>query len=174
MDEIISQLTHDNHLFEEQWSDLFSRIEQVTIPNDSKLVLNALVDYILTEPIDPSPCDVKYIFITMVIQQEISFETSDLINAFIRILDSSRTDQWSLNFLETIYRTFRIGERLSCQTNFIEQILHSLQKKTLIFNSHEENENWQKFLTEQLFSNSTDEKNILNQYNQTHFQEFYK
>jgi hypothetical protein len=74
MNDIISQLTHDNDLFEEQWSDTFNHLENTSISDDSKLVLHALVDYILAEPIDPLPCDVKYLFVTMIIEQMIDRE----------------------------------------------------------------------------------------------------
>ncbi|CAF0844664.1 unnamed protein product [Rotaria sordida] len=186
MDEIIKQLTHDNNLLEQQWSDIFSRIEEASIPNDSKLILNALVDYLLTEPIDSLPCLLKYLLITMVIEQlikkEVSIEINDLINVFIRILDSSRVDRLYLKFLETIYKNFEIGERLCStpiKTDLIEKILQSLQKKTFVFNSNEDTEKWETFLTQTIFSNSTNDMNILNKQDiieemKANFQQFYK
>ncbi|CAF5060970.1 unnamed protein product, partial [Rotaria sp. Silwood1] len=139
-----------------------------------------------TEPIDSSPCYIKYLLITMVIEQLISktlsIEINDLINAFIRILDSSRVDQWYLKFLETIYERFEIGERLystPIKTDLIEKILQSLQNKTFIFNSDEDTEKWEKFLTQNIFSNSTNDTNILNKQDtiedmEATFQKFYK
>lgn len=187
MDEFILQLTHDNNRFEEQWTDTFTRIEEASISNDSKLlVLNALVDYVLTEPIDHVPSDVKYLLVTMVIQQviksEVSIEINDLVNIFTRVLDSSRLDLWHLHFLQTIYQEFKISEQLSSipiKANLIEQILKSLQNQTLEFNSEEVTEKWERFLTESIFSNSADDKNILNNQiiltnTQTIFQQFYK
>jgi hypothetical protein len=159
MNDIISQLTHDNDLFEEQWSDTFNHLENTSISDDSKLVLHALVDYILAEPIDPLPCDVKYLFVTMIIEQMIDREISaDLINEFIRVLNSSRTDQWNLHFLETIYQKFQIGKQLSShpmKIYFIEKILQTLQTKTF----KDDDEKWKDFL----FSDSTDDQNRLNQ-----------
>jgi hypothetical protein len=186
MNEIILQLTHDNNLFEEQWSDTFTRIEEASIPNDSKVVLNALADYVLSEPMDPAPADVKYLLISMVIKQlvknEACIEINELVNIFTRVLDASRTDQWYLHFLQTIYRDFNIGEQLRSlplKANLIEQILRSLQNKIFIFNSKEHGEKWQTFLTKYVFSNSADNNNILNKQNiitnmQIVFQQFYK
>ncbi|CAF2897940.1 unnamed protein product [Rotaria sp. Silwood2] len=186
MDEIIKQLTHDNNLLEQQWADIFTCIGEASVPNDSKLVLNALIDYLLTEPIDSSPCYMKYLLISIVIEQltikAVSIEINNLIDAFTRVLDSSRVDQWYLKFLETIYESFEIGERLystPIKTDLIEKILQSLQNKTFIFNSTEDSNKWEIFLTQTVFSNSTNDINILNKQDiiedmEVNFQQFYK
>jgi hypothetical protein len=158
MDEFIQNLAHDNDLFEEQWPNTFTHIAESVVPNDSKLVSNALADYVLIEPMDPLACEVKYVFT----RNEVSIDVNDLVNTCIRILDSSRTDRWNLHFLETIYRNFEIGEQLFSTQYLVEQILQSLQKKILEFNSEENHDKWQTFLTASIFSNSSNDKNILN------------
>ncbi|CAF3767959.1 unnamed protein product [Rotaria socialis] len=107
MDKVIQPLSHDNDLLDTQWSDIFMRIEQAAIPDESKLVLKAFVDYLLAEPIDASLSDVK-----------------KNVNYF----DSARIDEWYLNFLITGYEDFEIDERLCSipiKINLIERILQS-------------------------------------------------
>lgn len=178
MEEIISQLTHDNSLLDEQWSEIYDQLRSVSPSNDGKTVLHALVDYILADPIDPPPDQIKYSFIDMVIDElnssEISLDTVDLVNAFLRVLQSSSIDPWRLHFLTTIYEKFRLGERISSHTSkdqFLKEILRHLQTKN--FETHEEN--WRTFLIGNLFSSLIDESNALNQTDrQTQFEQFYK
>jgi hypothetical protein len=73
-------------------------------------------------------------------------------------MNSSRTNQWNLHFLETIYQKFQIGKQLSShpmKIYFIEKILQILQTKTF----KNDDEKWKDFL----FSDSTDDQNRLNQ-----------
>ncbi|CAF1619308.1 unnamed protein product [Rotaria magnacalcarata] len=92
------------------------RIEQAAIPDESKLVLNALVDFLLAEPVNASLSDVKQLLISKVIEdlidRQVSIETNDLVNDFIRILDLAPIDEWYLNFLRTSHEGLEIGERL--------------------------------------------------------------
>ncbi len=64
----------------------------------------------LTEPNDPVPSDVKYLLVTMVIQQmiksEVSIEINDLVNIFTRVLDSSKLDLIILTNVQTIFQQF--------------------------------------------------------------------
>jgi hypothetical protein len=59
MDEFIRELTHDNNVFQNQWNEI-NKYSQMSIFNDSKTVLNALVD----EPNDRLPCSIKFDFIS--------------------------------------------------------------------------------------------------------------
>ncbi|CAF4231914.1 unnamed protein product [Adineta steineri] len=154
MDDIILQLTHDNNLFQGQWSDIFIHVEKASISNNPKLILDVLADYVLTEPINSSPCNEKYTFVNLIIERlaesELSIDINDLVNIFTQTLDRSRIDEWNLNFLQTIYQKFKIGTQLyliPLKTNLIEQILQSLLKKTFIFNSEENYDKWKQFLT---------------------------
>ena len=158
-------------------------IEEGSIPNDARRVLTALEDYVRADQFES---DLKYLLITKVVQRLISDVQSiaidDLVHVFTRCLDTRRNDQWSLHFLTEIYRQFELGNRLSTlpwKTNFIGQVLHSLQQQTFVFSSEEVETNWQQFLAEQVFSSSTTEDNILN--NETmlkatraDFQSFYR
>ncbi|CAF1143141.1 unnamed protein product [Adineta steineri] len=186
MVDIILQLTYDNNLFQEQWSDVFIHVEKASISNNPKLILNVLPDYVLTEPINPLSCNEKYRFVNLVIDRliknELSIDINDLVNIFTQTLDRSRIDEWNLNFLQTIYQKFKIGTQLCLiplKINLIEQILQSLLKKTFIFNSEEDYEKWKQFLTQYIFSNSINDDNILNNQNivtnmQTNFKQFYQ
>lgn len=187
MDKILEQLSHNDDILEQQWPDIYSHLEQDPIPVDAKLVLNALVNYLLSEPINSSSSsNIKDELITktinVMINKEVSIEINDLVNAFICILDSTKFDSLYLLFLRTIYEKFEIGERLCSmpiETSLIEQILLSLQKNSFIINATEINELWQTFLTKTIFSTSSDTKNILNTQDtmkimRTSFQQFYK
>ena len=178
MDKIISQLTHDNDLFDEQWSNIYDRLQSISLSTDGKPVLCGLVDYILADPIDPPPDQIKYTFIQVIFREldsdEISLDTVDLVNAFIRVLQSPSIDSWRLEFLTMLYKKFRIGERISSHASkdqFLQEILQHLQQQT--FETHEDK--WQTFLVEYLFSPLTDESNSLNQIDrQSQFELFYK
>ncbi|CAF3918965.1 unnamed protein product [Adineta steineri] len=172
--------------FQEQWSDIFIHVNKTSVSNNPKLSLNVLADYVLTEPINSSPCEVKYSFVNLVIERlaknELSIDINDLVNIFTQTLDRSRIDEWNLNFLQTIYQKFKIGTQLCLiplKINLIEQILQSLLKKTFIFNSEEDYEKWKQFLTQYIFSNSINDDSILNNQNivtnmQTNFKQFYQ
>ena len=176
MEQIISKLTHDNNLFNEQWSDIYDQLRSIPLPKNGRLVLHALVDYILDDP--PTPDDIKYHLIDLVLDQldssEISLDTPDLVKAFTRVLQSSCIDLWRLYFLTTIYQKFQIGERIfshPSKEDFLKEILSNLQIQS--FEIHEEK--WEILLTQNLFSPSTDESNALNQADtQTQFKEFYQ
>lgn len=175
MEQIISELTHDNHIFNEQWSDIYDQLQSIPLPENGRLVLQALVDYILDDPI---PDDIKYHLIDLVLDQldssEITLDTPDLVKAFTRVLQSSGIDLWRLYFLTTIYEKFRIGERIfshPSKDDFLKEILPNLQIQS--FETHEEK--WEILLTQNLFSHSTDESNVLNQADtQTQFEDFYQ
>ncbi|UJR32768.1 hypothetical protein I4U23_020228 [Adineta vaga] len=182
----IQQLTHDNDLFNDQWSDTFDRIKQESVSDDVKLVLNALGEYVLAESSDQSSSELKYTFITMVIERMIridkSIEINDLLKIFTHVLEQAKIDRWNLHFLQMIYERFQIGEQLCkipLKTNLIEQILESFQKKIFTSISSSDEINWQRFLTQSVFSTSIDGRNILNKRNiitnmKTIFQQFYQ
>lgn len=151
--EFLCELTHDNHLFEQSWPEIFDQIREIDVS------LNDLVEYFLTEPIDQTPVDVKFIFIEKILRQlnenEQTIDIQQLIHAFIRILNSSRNDLWQLHFLETLWKIFQLENRLTQQpmeTDLIEEISRNLQMKSLNFRTQEENEKWTTFLTESVFS----------------------
>ena len=166
MDEFLRQLTHENDLFEQQWPDTFSTIEDSSIPNDPRRVLTALVDYVRE---DQSTSDLKDLLISKVVHRLISDVESiaidDLVHVFTRCLENKRNDPLSLHFLTEIYREFELGNRLSTlpwKTNFIGQVLQSLQQQTFVFASEAIEEKWQELFTQYVFSCSITDDNILN------------
>lgn len=168
MDDLIRQLTHDEQQLEEQWPDVYSALHEATIPDDAKLVLNALLDYVLAEPSNASPSMIKETLVTLVIdllhRSSAPMSTNDLVDVFTRAIDASRDDLWSLHFAKALYDKLRIGKQLSepsVKTELVEQILQSVQKRTLIFDAKRELNAWQSFLTGSVFSAaSTDATNI--------------
>jgi hypothetical protein len=189
MDAIIKQLTHDNDLFDKQWPNTLTHLQQMPTASNVTLVMNALVDYVIAEPQNPPPCPNKFLFIRVIVMLLVNNESTvvlddlvlvDLVQAFTRILDASSTDHWHLNFLEATYERFRIGERLCSttplKTELIEQILISLQNKTLACHIEEDEKKWRQFLTKCIFSNWI---NALNNKQtmiamRTAFQKFYR
>lgn len=166
MDEFLRQLTHENDLFEQQWPDTFSTIDDSSIPNETRRVLTALVDYVRE---DQSASDLKDLLITKVIHRLIndveSIAIDDLVYVFTRCLESKRNDPLTLHFLTEIYREFELGNRLSTlpwKTNFIGQVLRSLQQQKFAFASEEIEEKWQELFTRHVFSSSITDDNVLN------------
>lgn len=166
MDEFLRQLTHENDLFAQQWPDTFSTIDDSSIPNETRRVLTALVDYVRE---DQSASDLKDLLITKVIHRLIndveSIAIDDLVYVFTRCLESKRNDPLTLHFLTEIYREFELGNRLSTlpwKTNFIGQVLRSLQQQKFAFASEEIEEKWQELFTRHVFSSSITDDNVLN------------
>ncbi|CAF0846606.1 unnamed protein product [Adineta ricciae] len=183
MDAIIQKLTHDNDLFHDQWQDTFKLIHGTPMTVNSELILNALADYVLK---DSSPSIPKYTLVTMVVRRMIDenvlIEIEDLVKILVNVINRSKTDEWSLHLLQTIYVNFQIGEQLNTdplRKDLIEQILTSLQEKTFVFTSDDDKQRWENFLSHILFSQSIDDHNILNKQQiltnmKTTFQQFYQ
>ena len=136
MDKFIQQLTHNNDLFEKKWSDTCTHLDKASIVVDAKLVLDALVKYVIAEPHDPPPSQFKVILVQKVIKrlvdEKLKISLDDIVQVFTHVLDVYVTSGLHLNFLETIYREFRLGESLYStppKMHLIEQVFTSLQKK---------------------------------------------
>ncbi len=136
MNNFIRQLTHSNELFEKQWSDTCTRLDQASTSVGTKAILDALVDYVLVEPCDPPPNQIKLIFIEKVTKQlatkDSTITLDDVVTAFTRVLDAYATNGLHVHFLKAIYQEFHLCESLYSippKTHLIELIFKSLQKK---------------------------------------------
>jgi hypothetical protein len=186
MDEFIHTLTHDNDYFMQHWSDIVSSIQRVHIPDECRLVLKSLADYVCQEPVHPSACDVKYTMITMVLKRlatdQALIEIDDLVHVFVRCFDEARIDRWYLHFLTNIYRLIKFDTQsnsVPIRIDLIEQILNSLQKKHALLDSNGIHNEWVRFLTHTLLTDRTKVRHSLNQANiiemmPSKFQEFYR
>ncbi|CAF4876840.1 unnamed protein product [Rotaria socialis] len=136
MDKFIRQLTHNNEVFEKQWPEIYTNINKATTSVGAKSVLNALVEYVIVEPRDPPPSQMKLVLIQNVIKQLVNEKLpvilDDVIEAFTSVLAAHITDDWHVNFLAAIYQEFCLGASLysiPSNSHLIERIFKSLQKK---------------------------------------------
>lgn len=180
MDKFFQQLTHNNNLFEKQWPQVSDRLRQLF--DDSKRneidilvfkvnALNALVDYVLTEPVaSDQPIRHKFTLVDEVTRGcdgDPPPSLPDLIHTFQRLLDATDIfDTWHLACIEAFYSKFRLGERLLAEPSIdlIESIFKGLQKHS--FSNDQSNpearKKWQEFLSNQMFSTYTTNSNRLN------------
>ena len=181
MDEVwIRQLTHDDALFEHEWSNIFSRIhrffekcdENREQLNKEKLqVLNALIDYVLAEPNpEQSPINVKFFFVEKVVEKCAQEglpplrETMDIVH---RILDRDNiANRWYLSVIEEFYFKFHLCQNLVSTESYdlIEKLLQSLMKHSFVDNQMDEKtaDGWWRLCSQRFFSQISSDSNKLN------------
>lgn len=171
MDIFLKELTHDNNTFQHEWKNINKRSQEVSISNnDGKIILNILADYVINEPNDRLPCQLKYTFIQNIIQriakENLSISLDDIIQVFLRVLDDYSDGYWHLTMIESIYVEFKLAQKLCSQPiqiHLIEQILNSLRKKSFINKITTDDNRWEAFLCYKVFSNySTSDLPTLN------------
>ena len=184
MDKFFHELTHNNDLFEKQWPQLSDRLRQLFDDSSSNgnrnqidiiafkvNVLNALVAYVLAEPVaSDQPVRRKFTLVDEIAKRCASDPLPsfpDLVHIFQRLLDAADIfDMWHLACIEAFYCEFRLGECLSSgpSIDLIESIFKSLQKHS--FSNDKSNpevrKKWQEFLSNRMFSTYTTDSNRLN------------
>ncbi|CAF4671529.1 unnamed protein product [Rotaria sp. Silwood1] len=175
MEEFIRQLTHDNKQFENQWPDIFNKLNKLLNTNSeidlmiAKIKsLDALVDYILadTEVI----LYLKLTFLEIIIKQCIDDpkpSLNELVRIFCRILNILNTNNlFYLTFLQNFYFIFRLGEELTknLSNDLIDIIFNCLQKHEFLDKNFDSkiHEAWEYFVTRGIFTPITMDKNKLN------------
>ncbi|CAF3075045.1 unnamed protein product [Rotaria sp. Silwood2] len=180
MDEFIRQVTHDNELFEKQWPNIYDRLRKMfneyeekhtDISNFKIKVLDALVDYALAELTnDSEPLYVKVVFIEHTVKLLVNDplpSLTDLVRILRRILDTNNIfHKWHLACIKTFYYEFQFGKRLSSTKSIelIELIFQSFQKHSFLNEQVDKQtqEQWQNFLSRQMFSSLSMDNNVLN------------
>ena len=180
MDKFIEQLSHNNTLFEKQWPQTSDRLHQLFDDSNKNQIdisvvkvnaLNALVDYVLAEPVaSDQPTRLKFALVDEVTKRCANDPLppfSDLVRIFQRLLDGNDIfNMWYLACIEAFYCKFRLGERLSSEPSIdlIESIFKSLQNHS--FSNDKSNpevrKKWQEFLSNRLFSTYATDSNRLN------------
>lgn len=180
MEDFIRKLPHDNQIFEDQWPDTFSKIDKLFNEHENKnsdvigfkvKVLDALVDYILAEPItNIEPSYVKLIFVEKIIKALVENplpKLADLVRIFRRILDVNDIfNDWHLGCIKHFHYKFKLYEKLSSakSADLIESIFQSLLKHPFSNKNTKKaiQDNWQEYLSRYMFSQLSMDSNVLN------------
>ncbi|CAF1275522.1 unnamed protein product [Rotaria sordida] len=169
MEDIIRKLTHDNRKFNSEWNKIEKELEEKCYQGNISSILDALAEYVLQEPQTPCPSEMKFTFVTHVIDA-LDYRNKKKSNkslfdhvfqVFIRVFDQGQIDQWHLGFLKELYWHFEMREYLSKRILLIEQLLLSLQKHPFTLTSKNQSilESWEHFWCYDIFdSNLLDEK----------------
>ncbi|CAM4932112.1 unnamed protein product [Rotaria socialis] len=181
MDGYIQQLTHDNLLFENQWSKTLNQqiqfIDDLKKCNDDSLTLklnslNAIIDYVLNEQSTKvEPISYKYEFVEMIIKQCCGDPRPSLefiVHNLLRILETNNIfDRWHLACIKTHYYEFRLGAWLLMEPSIdlIESIFRGLQIHSFLNDEVDQQVQvqWEEFLSEKIFSKFSDNSNRLNE-----------
>ena len=181
VEEFFRELTHDNDLFDQQWSNVSDRLENVffddlhTNKNNpigfKTKTLDCLVDYILAEP-NPSEKKVysKQLIVERILQvcaDDSQPPLSEIVRVLRRIIDLPDIyNQWYLTCIQTFQYKFRLYEQLisSKSVDLIESILQSLEKHSFLNGQVDKQteEHWTEYLSRRLFSPLTMDSNKLN------------
>ena len=179
-EDFIRQLTHDNAQFEEQWSAICSTMHR--LPNyfeenqadaeTSKVkVLDALVDFILAEPIaQQKPSSTKSIFVELLMKacaDDPQPPLAELVRLVRRIIDQENIfNQWYWNSIEQFHFKFRFCEALRSAQSFdlIQLYLESYLKHSFFDDqaSREVIAHWKQYFSRHLFSPLSCDSNKLN------------
>ncbi|CAF4268347.1 unnamed protein product [Rotaria sp. Silwood2] len=133
--------------------------------------LDAIVDYILAEPIASEMSVYAKIALIKLILKFIIDDPlpslTDIARCFRRILDMNNIfNEWYLSCIEAFHYECQLFERLSSTKSIdsIESILQSLQKHPFVNDETNKDmeEKWQEYLSRRLFSPLTMDTNVLN------------
>ncbi|CAF4634898.1 unnamed protein product [Rotaria sp. Silwood1] len=180
MDKFIRQLTHDNRAFQDQWPNTFDKIHELIDNCEQKntnilvfkiKALDAIVDYILAEPItSEEPVYVKIALIKLILKFIINDplpSLTDIARHFQRILDVNNIfNEWYLSCIEAFHYECQLFQGLSSTKSIdsIGSIFQSLQKHPFLNDQTNKDmeEKWQEYLSRRLFSPLTMDTNVLN------------
>ncbi|CAF2920688.1 unnamed protein product [Rotaria sp. Silwood2] len=161
MEDIIRKLTHDNRKFNSEWKKIENELEEKCDKGNISSIVDALAEYILQEPQTSCPSELKFTFVTRIIDA-LDYENKKKSNkslfdyvfqVFIRVFDQGQIDLWHLAFLQELYLHFKMGEYLSQRILLIEQLLLSLQKHSFTLTSKNQSilESWENFWCHDVF-----------------------
>ena len=180
-EEFLRELTHDDQIFEDQWSKTCDNLhklsqhfeeENVDVPKAKVKVLDALIDFILAEPIDgEKPIQTKFIFVELIVKDCSRDEipsVDELVRLVRRIIDQKTIfNRWFLHLIEQFHFKFRLCEKLRTSQKFdlIQLYLESYLKHDFVDEEAKDNdvvEHWKQYFYQRIFSPLSCDSNKLN------------
>lgn len=179
--EFIRQLSHDDEIFEKEWSNTFDRIGRLLedglensddIINFKGKIIDATVDYAVAEPITSTkPVYTKQLLVEKVLHfcaaDDPYPSLDDIVRHLKRILDLPDIfHEWYVICIRAFHYEFRLCERLSStkSTELITGIFQSLEKHLFLNDqvSKDVEDKWRELLSRVMFSPLTMDRNKLN------------
>lgn len=186
MEEFLKQLPDEDQRFADEWPNIIETIRREPLSNDLSSILKELINYVRKS--SQKNCDShlrSVLFSTLIdrlAQNDVQIETNDLVLQWINFFEHCECDELSAEFICKFYTGFEIGKRLNNEVsreNSIRQIFLCIQRKQFGDDNRKFLKKLNKFLNQNLFSDSPEKENILNnqlnlQSNPVVFQEFFK
>ena len=197
-DEFLRQLTHDDDIFDKEWSITFHQIDhffEESLKNSNDIIsfkgktIDAVVDYVLAEPITTTkPIYTKQLLVEKTLQlcaADDPFPSlGEIVRSLKRILDLPDIfNEWHLICIRAFHYKFQLCERLSStkSTELVAAIFQSLKKHSFLNDqvSKDVEDKWQELLSRIIFSPLSMDSNKLNHEDlmlamRPAFQEFFR